>query len=204
MRKLVVLALLAVLLLGVDEGLRLFAEQQLAGRAREMATDEDAADADIASFPFLGRLLVSGSVPRVRIRVRRPRAGPLRLATVVVDASGVVLDRRALMSGDVRLEEIDRGSVHVEIDGGMLSESLGVPVTVRDGAVLVGVRGASVPARAEATDGALVLRVAGLPVLRVVLPRLPLVPCAVTTVTVEGDRVRLGCEVDELPAALRR
>lgn len=204
MRKLVVLGLLAVLLLVVDQGARLVVEDRLEARARQAATDEDAAHAGITSFPFLGRLLLSGSVPRVRVRVDRPRAGPLRLAAVVVEAFGVEVDRGGLASGRVRLEDIDRGSVSVEIDGAALADTLGLPVTVDGGEVLVGLEGISVPARLDVGDGALVLRVAGARALRVPVVRTPLIPCAVTSVAVEGDRVRLSCEVDELPPALRR
>lgn len=204
MRKLLVLAVLAVVLAIVDQGARVFAEGELAARAREAATDESGAAADITSFPFLGRLAASGSVERVQVRVDGARAGPLRLAAVVVDASGVVLDRSRLASGQVRLEGIDRGSVAVEVDGGALAEVLDVPVRVADGAVQVEVGGATLTATAEVDDGTLVLRVAGLSALRVPVVRTALIPCAVTTLAVVGDRVRLACEVDELPDALRR
>ena len=204
MRKLVLLGLVAVVLVVADQSARLAAEGRLASRARDAATDEDSATVAITSFPFLGRLFVSGSVARVRIRVDGSRAGPLRLAAVVVEASGVVLDRGRLVQGDVRVEDIDRGSVAVEIDGAALAETLRLPVTVRDGEVRLGVGGVAVPAAAEVDDGTLVLRVGGLPAFRVPVVRTPLVPCTLATLTVTDDRVRMSCEMDELPSALRR
>lgn len=204
MRKVIVLALLGVVLAAVDQGARLFAEAKLAARAGEAATGESATSASITSFPFLGRLLVSGSVAEVRVRVDGPRAGGLRLSTVVVEASGVALDRSRLTSGEVRVEDIDSGSVAVEVDGEALAEAVNLPVTVGDGRVGVGVGGATVTADAEVEDGALVLRAAGAPALRVPVARTGLAPCAVTTLAVVGDRVRLACEVDELPEVLRR
>ena len=204
MRKLVLLGLVAVVLVVADQSARLAAEGRLASRARDAATDEDSATAAITSFPFLGRLFVSGSVARVRIRVDGPRAGPLRLAAVVVEASGVVLDRARLVQGDVRVQDIDRGSVAVEIDGAALAETLRLPVTVRDGQVRLDVGGVAVPAAAEVDDGTLVLRVGGLPAFRVPVVRTPLVPCTLATLTVTNDRVRMSCEMDELPSALRR
>ena len=204
MRKLVLLGLVAVVLLVADQSGRLAAEGRLASRARDAATDEDSATAAITSFPFLGRLLISGSVARVRIRVDGPRAGPLRLAAVVVEASGVVLDRGRLVQGEVRVEDIDGGSVAVEIDGAALAETLRLPVTVRDGQVRLGVGGVAVPAAAEVDDGTLVLRAGGLPAFRVPVVRTPLVPCTLATLTVTNDRVRMSCEMDELPSALRR
>lgn len=52
--------------------------------------------------------------------------------------------------------------------------------------------------------GSIVLRLAGLPALTVAVVRTPLVPCADTTVSVQGERVRLSWGVDELAAVLRR
>jgi hypothetical protein len=203
-RKLIVLALVGVVLVAVDQGARIFAEGKLAARAGEAASDESATSASITSFPFLGRLLVSGTVPKVRVRVDGPRAGALRLSTVVVEASGVALDRSRLTSGEVRVEDIDSGSVAVEVDGAALAEAVNLPVTIGDGRVGIGVGGATVAADAELEDGTIVLRVAGVPALRVPVVRTELVPCRVTTLAIVGDRVRLACEVDELPEALRR
>lgn len=199
------LGVVGVLVLGLDQGARLVAEGQLASRAREAARNPESAESTITSFPFLGRLLLLGSVPRVRVRVTAAAAGPLRLAAVEVEGSGIRVDRLALRSGDVRLEGIDRGSVTVELDSGAISEAVGLPVAVADGRVQVGTGAVRGEAGVEVDgDGSLVLRAAGLSGLRVPVARTPLVPCAVTEASVHGDRVRLRCEVDELPVALRR
>lgn len=199
-----VLTGVVLLLLVVDQGARLVAEGQLAARAREAATDPGSVDASITSFPFIGRLLAAGSVPRVSIRVDDSRAGPVRLAAVVVEADGVELDRGAMFSGEVRVQAIDRGLVAVELDANGLTDALKVPVTVGDGQVRVGVRGVGVRAEVQVKEGVLGLRVAGLSALEVAIVRTPLIPCAATSVVVAGDRVRLSCELDELPAVLRK
>ena len=205
MRKLAVLGVLAVLLGAGDVLAREVAEGELAARARSAAGRPESARADIDSFPFLGRVAAAGTVRRVEVRVEGAKAGPVPLAAVVVEAHGVAVDRRALLAGDVRVRGIDRGVVAVELDGAALSEVLRLPVTVGGGEVSVDVRGTRVVARAEVgRRGSLVLRVSELPALTLPIVRTPLVPCAVTTVAVDGDRVRLACELDELPAALRR
>ena len=205
MRKLLALGVLVLLLLIADQAARVVAEGKLASRARVAAGDSASADATIASFPFLGRLLASGSVPRVTVRVTGAEAGPVRLAAVEVEATGVALDRSALLSGKVRLHGIAGGAVAVELDSAALTETLKVPVTIADGKVLVGRGAVAVEATAEVSRaGSLVLRLARLPALTVPVVRTPLIPCAATTVGVRDDRVRLSCEVDELPAVLRR
>lgn len=208
MRRLVALSAVLVLAAAADQGARVLAEAQLADRARRAADGAGGgaqARASIASFPFLGRLAVSGSIARVRVRVERSLAGPLRLAAVEVDARGVKLDRSRLLAGRVEMEGIDAGTVSVELDGPALSEALKVPVTVAGGRVATRVRGVGVSARPEVdADGSLVLRVAGVPGLTVPLDRVPLAPCAATSVAVAGDRVRLSCRMDRLPPVLRR
>lgn len=205
MRKLLALAVLVLVLLAVDQVARVFAEGKLADRAREAARDPDAADAAITSFPFLGRLAASGSVPHVVVRVTGANAGPLRLAAVEVEAWGVSLDRDSLLSGDVRLQDIDRGVVAVELDASAITDVVDLPVRITGGTVRVGNEAVGVDAAVTVdASGALVLRVAGLRTLTVPVVRTPLIPCAATTVSVQDDRVRLSCEVDELPEVLRR
>ena len=204
MRRLVVLAVVAMVLLVIDQAARLYAEDQLAQRARDAGNGAESAEASIRSFPFLGRLVVSGSVPHAEVRVTGTRVGPLRLAAVEVEASGVQLDRDAMLVGDVRLDAIDRGRVTVGLDAGALTEALNLPVTIADGVVRVARAGVPVNASVALVGGALVVDVAGLPAVRVPIGRTPLVPCAATGVSIAGARVWLTCEVDELPAVLKR
>lgn len=205
MRKLVLLAAFVGLLVAGDLVATRVAEGALSDRAREAAGGAASAEATITSWPFVGRLLASGRVARVEVRVEGMSAGPLRLASVEVDASGVAVDRGALFSGGVRLEGIERGSVTVELDAGALAGTLDLPVTIEDGQVRVEVAGVAATARVDVgPEGGLVLRAAGLPGLTVPIVRTRLNPCEATSVAVEGDRVRLTCELDELPEILRR
>lgn len=204
MRKLAVLGVVVLLLVAIDQAARLYAESQLEARALEAGSGSATAAASIRSFPFLGRLLVSGSVPEADVRVTGTWVGPLRLAAVEVEASGVELDRDAMLAGDVRLDGIHRGRVTVELDATAITEVLDLPVTISDDVVQVARAGVPVAATVALDDGTLVVRVAGLPAVRVPVGDTPLVPCAATGVSVAGGRVRLTCEVDELPAVLKR
>ncbi len=121
MRKLVVVGTVALLLLAFDQAARVVAETKLASRAEEAVQESGSADASISSFPFVGRLLASNSITRVQVRVKGGRAGPLRLAAVVVDAHGVELDRQALFSGKVRVDDIESGTNAEELDSRSLS-----------------------------------------------------------------------------------
>ncbi|MGH9157540.1 MAG: LmeA family phospholipid-binding protein [Acidimicrobiales bacterium] len=202
MRKLLFLGLLVALLVGVDLAARAAAERRLETRAVRAAGQGATASAEIGSFPFLARLLLAGEVPEVSVRAEHVTAGPLTLDAVVLDLDGVSLDRSALYGGEVRLRDIDGGTVTVEFDAVLLADALDVPVEISAGALRVAVAGQPVTARAMVDNGELVVSVAGLPALRLVVPRTELSPCRAAEVTVVGDRLRLSCRIDSVPPGL--
>ena len=205
MRKLVVvLGVVAAVLVVGDVAARRVAEGRVEERARTEAREARSVDARIGSFPFLPRLLLAGSVPEVDVHLVEVTSGPLDLAAVDVDLRGVRLDRGALFSGVAELQGIDGGTVTVDLDAAAISRALRLPVSIGGGALRVRFRGLEVSARPEAgEDGSLVLRASRLPALRVSLTRSRLVSCAAARATVVGDRVRLACDVTEVPPALR-
>lgn len=203
MRKLLFLLILGALLAGADIAAKSAAEERLEDRAQEAAGAGANVTADIRSFPFLGRLLLSGSVPEVRVRARDVEAPPLTLAQVRVDLDGVTLERNALYGGNVHLKDISSGEISVLLDAGLLTRLLGVPITIDGDEVTVTVAGQPVTADAEVQGGSLVLRVAGLPVLSLPKVTTPLVACTATRVEVEGEQVRLTCALDTVPPVLR-
>src|SRR4029077_762919 len=90
------LGVVVVLLVVGDLLARGFAERQLSDRARAAVAGATGGDAEIRSFPFLGRLLASGSVPYLRVRVDHVGAGPIALTFVQVELDGVHLNRNQL------------------------------------------------------------------------------------------------------------
>ena len=196
-------AVVALLLLGVDLVARSIAESRIEERARTAVAGAGSIEADIHSLPFLPRLLLAGSVSAVEVRLEQVRTGGQQLSAVEVDLRGVELDRDALFGGQARLDDIDRGEMSLELDSGSLSRALRVPVTIGGGGIQTKVGPARVSARPDVgRDGSLLLR-AGRANLRVSPNRTGLLSCAATRVAVVGDRVRLTCDLDEVPPALR-
>jgi hypothetical protein len=203
-RKLLALGIVLAVLAGLDQGARVFAENKLEERARAEVRSAASVDASISSFPFLGRLLVSGSVPRVEVRAERSALSDLLTGAVDVDLRGVELERDALFSGRVRLQGINGGTITVELDAAALGRALKLPVSIAGGEVRVTLAGRTVSARAAVDAGALVLDVAGLRTFRVPIARNALVNCTAVAAEVAGSTIRLTCPVDEVPPALRR
>ncbi|MDP9404714.1 MAG: DUF2993 domain-containing protein [Actinomycetota bacterium] len=204
MRKLLALGFVLAVLAGLDQGARVFAENKLEERARAEVRSAASVDASISSFPFLGRLLVSGSVPRVEVRAERSALSDLLTGAVNVDLRGVELERDALFSGRVRLQGINGGTITVELDAAALGRALKLPVSIAGGEVLVTLASRTVSARAAVDAGALVLDVAGLRTFRVPIARNGLVNCTAVAAEVAGSTIGLTCQVDEVPPALRR
>ena len=203
-RALVAVSVVALLLGGLDLVARSVVEGRMERRVGIEVEGASSVEVAIDSFPFLPRLLWAGSMAAVKVRAAQVPTRAVDLTAVKLDLRGVKLDRDALFSGETRLEDIDRGTMSVELDSASLSRALRVPVTVGGGQVRATVGRGQVTARPETgRDGSLVLRVGSL-ALRVPLSRTRLLSCAATRVEVVADRVRASCELDGVPPALER
>ncbi len=158
--------------------------------------------ASISSFPFLGRLLVSGEISQVDVSVHDVTvrgvtfaSAGVRLRSVHIDLDSLLDDRR------VALESIDHGTAVVEIAGSEISRLLGVPVVLDADRARVRVGGALVDVSVRVEGSSLVVEAGGLTLPAIEIPPLPLVACLSGTEILAG-RVRLTCEVDQVPVEL--
>ncbi len=199
---LLAVAVVVLLLVGVDLLVQSIAENRIEERARTAVNAEGSIEADIDSFPFLPRLLLAGSVSALQVRLEQVPTSRLQLSAVEVDLRGVEVDRDALLQGEMTVNDIDRGTLSAELDAASLSRALRVPVTVGGGEIQAKVGPARIKARpGVGRDGSLLLR-AGPVNLRLSLHRTGLLSCTATRVAVVGDVVRLSCDLDEMPPAL--
>ena len=188
--------------MAADVGVRTVAEDQLRDRVELAAEAAGGTTAEIESFPFLARLLLSGDLSRIRVSAADVTVEGLTFARVALDLSEVTLDRDRLLSErKVVLQDLDHGTATAEVTQDQLSERLGVAVTLEDGRARVRVGGQTLTATASVTDNTLRLSVAGFSVPGLRIPRLPLLPCVADAV-IQPGRVRLSCSVDQVPAEL--
>jgi hypothetical protein len=195
------------LLVAGDLAVRSVAEAQLADRVKASAPPEDATiagatNARISSFPFVGRLLTSGEVSRIRVSAADVTVDGLTFARVAVDLRGVKFDRDRLLSDHkVVLASLTRGTATVDVTQQQLSERLGFEVTLLAGKAEVKVSGQTFAVRASVDDNTLQLAAAGLSVSALRVPTLPLVPC-VTRAEILPGRIRMSCTLDQVPPGL--
>jgi hypothetical protein len=205
LKVLLVLAILiGGLLVAADVGSRAVAESQLRERVEAAARPGGGASARIRSFPFLGRLLASGSVSRMEVSVADVTVEDVTFARLAVDLRKVVFDRDKLLSErTVELRSIGRGTGVAEVDQAELSRLVGAPVVLEAGRARVRVVGQLVTATATVRDNTLRISVSGLSVPPLRIPRLPLVPC-VANIEILPGRLRLTCDLDRVPVELLR
>jgi len=202
-RRLVGGIVLVLLLLALDQGARVFAQSELRKRAAASVPEAGSVHASVRSFPFVGQLLVSGNVTAVTLRFDGIRSSTLTLERVVLDLRGVVIDRNALIfERRGQLNRIHRGTVTVDVTLAALAAALHADVRASRGVLQIGREGLPVPAAIAVEAGdRLVFRVAGLPALSAVVPRMDLVPCR-PSVAVTTTGLRLSCTTDHLPPSL--
>lgn len=202
-RALRIVLVCLVVLVGLDIGGRVVAQDDLASRARA-DSGAQGASAAISGFPFLWHLLVDGDVPAARVQLTDASAGDrLRFQHLDVDLTGVHLDRGALVSHrQVRVRSIDAASASATVTAAELTAASGVPVSLPgNGIILVQAHGATLPATLTVEPGdVLVLDVAGRPVLRADLAASPLVPDCAMAVDVGTGSVQVSCHVAPVPS----
>ena len=202
MRKLISLTLLLGVLAGIDIGARTVAEGQVEARAEAEAPRGAEASASINSFPFLGRLLVVGTIRETRIELRNVSAPGLVYARVVLDLRGVEIDRgRLIRAQEAEILDIASGTVTIEIAQEALSEKLGIPIRVSAGEVRATIAGQDVVVRTSVDNEVLSLSHALIPAsLKVAIPKTNYAPC-VGALTVLAGRLRFTCAINDVPPA---
>jgi hypothetical protein len=183
-----------------DVAARSTAQRELADRVHGRMPEAQRVDAGISSFPFIGRLIVSGKVGEVRIAAIGVRlVGGLDAEQIVVDAHDVTVDRDQLVGHRrVVLTGVGHGDVKLTVTGAAISTALGIPVQLTNKGIQVTYGGRALSATLGFRAGAIVVDLAGVASLRVPMPKIPLMPCQ-PTATVLGDRLVLVCSFDRIP-----
>lgn len=108
LRRLVLLALVAAVLLVADLVAEQRAEQTVAAAVESRVERVGSVDAAIMSFPFLGRLGATGEVSQLRLHLREVAEQGVEVEVLTVDARGIRLSRAVLLGESrVRITDVD-------------------------------------------------------------------------------------------------
>jgi len=200
---LLVLAVLVVGSLAADVVLKNRAEGELAAQVMARVPGTLGVRAKISSFPFVGRLLSSGQVPKVVVTAQSAATGEVSLADIQVEVDDVKMDTGEAMRGRAVVQSIGRGSVEADLRQDQVNSRLprGFQVQFVTGkAVVTGPAG--IQAQFIATpEGTVQLRVANRSIFDLPLPKTELLPCAPRVAFVSGA-VHLACAFDKVPPLL--
>ena len=217
MRKWILLVIPTVVLLALivaDQATKGWAESQLAERAAAYYPPGSGSSASIHSFPFIGRLLFSGSVPRVDVNLDDVRIQEVLIRQLSIHVSDVKLNRSDLFHGKVHLDDVGEGKIVATIDGPSLARAAGIDLRFTPGEVQLHerIQGVDVTARGKvAVKGNVVTvtptSVEGLnvPASRFAvsyrIPGIEILPCQADVKIVQNGIV-VSCNVVDVPPAL--
>jgi hypothetical protein len=153
----------------------------------------------ISSFPFVGRLAVSGTVPRLRARIDGATVAGLTFSSITIDVHGLQVGRDQLFHRRVVLRDIRDGTVTAVLPESSIDHVTGVAVTL--GAGTVGIGGVQLPVRVSVIANRVTLAVPGLPAVSFAVPVSTVLPC-VTSGLLQPGQLVLSCAVTSLPPAL--
>jgi hypothetical protein len=199
MRKLLLVVVLVAVLLVGDLAAKSVAESAVESGVRSRVQGVGAVDAQIHSFPFTGRLLASGEVSTLDLRLSDVTGHGIDLAWLRLEAKGLKLDRNVLLgSAHVRITAVDTVTVTADITEAEIRKVTGADVRLLDGKAQVSAAGVTATADVTVTGGKIRLAVAGVPALTVPVPDNALLPCAVQARVVVGA-VLASCTAHQLP-----
>lgn len=188
MRKLLVV--LIVMLLATGLAVELVAPGLAEGRieegVRRESRDVTGVHADLGTFPIVTKLVLTSRVNRLTVTLDEVVRRGVRFTRVSIALRGITFDRDAAFRREVRVRDIDSGTVTARLPLGRLSG-------------LVGQIAGGIDARVSGNT--LVLSRDGRSLLSVAVPA-DLFPCA-PAASVEGDDVVLQCTFDRVPDSLK-
>jgi hypothetical protein len=204
---LVVLGVILVLVLAglayADVSVREYAEEEAERQLAVAVPSAAGVDVEIDAFPFVGRVLLDGSVRELDVELRELRSGKVAVERVTLRVEGLQIDRDKLL-GERKLAII--GLQRASLDGTITSDAVAaatapVSTKLRAGKVEVTYAGHTVEGKLRVKKRDVVIDVAGVKQLRVPLPEEKYLPCT-PAVKVEGDRLKVSCTIHELPRAV--
>lgn len=205
--KLQLLLLLVVVLvaaaLGADFVLKSRAEAELTTRIEKAAPEATGVRSRIRSFPFVGRLLVSGKVSQVDVMAQHSDVAGVELSDIRLRLEGVEMDSAEARHGRAVVRSIERGSVQADLPQGQINSRLPkqFQVQVEKGRAVVTGPGGAQAQLSVTPEGTVKVSLAGRALLDLPLPKTSLLPCRPSAGFVPGA-LRLTCDFTDLPAFL--
>lgn len=205
---LVLLLLLAALLGGLAYGdlrLRSLAEEQAEHKLTEALPQARGVEVTLDGFPFTLGVLLDGKVEALHVRLAEVEESGLTAQDLSLDVEEISLDKDALID-DQRLVVTDIGRAKAQgfVGDAAVSKVVGHAVKFSPGKAMATVRGRELEVEASVKGRFVQLasKIPGVPSVTFPLPPGDVLPCKPELELLAG-KIRLSCEIDELPKTLR-
>jgi hypothetical protein len=191
---LVLFVLFLLLLVAIDIGAKIAVERISAQALRD--SDEINAggvETSVDSFPFLGRLLVSGETS-FSIALDDVTDQGVRIDRIEFDVDGLVFNRGEAFDGRARIDDVDRVRASVVIEEDTITQTAGVQVDLEPGSATA----AGVTVGVAVVGREVQASVPGVGAVSFAIPSTDYLPCEPALAIVK-DQVEVSCTTDSLP-----
>jgi hypothetical protein len=205
--------ILLALIMG-DQAARGWAESTLAERAAAYYPPGSGSSASIHSFPFIGHLLFSASIPSVDVNLDDLRVEKVLIRRLSIHVADVKLTRSDLFHGRVHLDDVGEGKIVATLDGPALAGAVGADVRFTPGEVQIHkrIQGVDVTAKGKVSVKGNQITVTptsvqGLSVpartfaISYRIPGIEILPCQADVEIIQNGIV-LACNLTDIPASL--
>jgi hypothetical protein len=196
-----VLVVVAIIVVGLMVGDTYARHKAQTAAAQHIEATLPGSDAtvSISSFPFLGRLAVGGTVPKLTADLNQVTEAGFTFDDIEVVVHDLKFDTSRLWHGRAELDSISSGTVTAELTQASIDQATGLPVTLGSGTV--GVAGIQVPATVAVVDNKVTLTVPLIAPITFTIPQLSILPCVGSAVIQTGG-LELSCGFTHVPSAL--
>ena len=213
MKKLVIVLLVLLVLLGLvlaglayaDVRLRGLAEEQAELKLAQSLPQVSGVDVTLDGFPFTLGVLMNGKVEALHVKIGAVEEAGLAAQDLSLDVEEISLDKDALMD-DQRLVVTDIGRAKAQgfVSDKAVSKLVGQTVKFSPGKAHATVQGRELEVQASVKGRFVHLasKIPGVPSVTFPLPPGDVLPCSPELELLAG-KIRLSCEIDELPKTLR-
>lgn len=213
MKKLVIVLVVLLVLLGLvlaglayaDVRLRGLAEEQAELKLAQSLPQVSGVDVTLDGFPFTLGVLMDGKVEALHVKIGEVKEAGLAAQDLSLDVEEISLDKDALMD-DQRLVVTDIGRAKAQgfVSDAAVSKLVGETVKFSPGKAHAVVQGRELEVQASVKGRFVHLasKIPGVPSVTFPLPPGDVLPCSPELELLAG-KIRLSCEIDELPKTLR-
>ena len=191
---LVSLGLLLVLLVAIDIGAKI-AVERISARELRNADEINAGSVEtsVDSFPFLGRLLLSGETSFF-IALDDVTDRGVTIERIEFDVDGLVFNRGEALDRRVRIDDVGQVRASVVIHEDTITETAGVPVDLEPGSATA----AGVTVGVAVVGREIQASVPGVGAVSFAIPSTDYLPCE-PALAIAEDRLEVSCITDTLP-----